>query len=227
MSKPRYATAKNPTLQAVLGGHFRLADEAQAREKLALIAKNFTHSRHQIEGKQPSLHLWIKGFGLEEGDATLGVISHFAIIGYRKEQDYYTLHATKIPTPAGEHPQRAQVKRDNPNWGHPVLRAIRKGKIYPNSAAAQAELELLHREFPKVSIPNGPKLYLMIYCAGRKPKERLVKHILEIAPQGEGCIISAKENLPKPRVKAEPKPVQGYFTAKVAAKRRKRPEAPV
>jgi len=227
--KMRYATIDNPTIQAVVHALYRFESRAEALAQLEALERHFIVSRKQLAGGQPSLHLWIKGYGLAEGDGARGVIGHFAVIGCKQQEGRWTLYATKLETPAETHPQRAQVKRDNPNWGHPVLRAVRKNKAYPSPEAAQSELDVLHRAFPRVSIPNPGKLYIMIYCASRPAKQRMVKHVLEIKalPDG-GYTIDCKENthrpaLPKPSREAAP---QGYFTAKVALRRSRRPKKP-
>lgn len=233
--KVRYATINNPTIQAVLSEMYRFGNERDAKEQLKVLERHFIHSRQQIRNDaHPSVHLWIKGYGVIEGDEVQGIIGHFAIITYKKRDEWFVLYATKVPTEAALHPQRAQIKRDNPNWGHPVLRAIRKKKIYATLAEAEAELTLLHQQFPRVSIPNPGKLYIMIYCSNRPPKERMVKHKLEItvAPEGGGYFIDCKENTrklppkkPVGKMEAEPPVPQGKFTAKVVlAKRKNRPE---
>ena len=76
----------------------------------------------------------------------------------------------------------------------------------------------------------------MIYCPNRPPKQRLVKHILEIEATSDGRYhITCRENTHKPSAKpktpalaqaqenpsaSEPK---GRFTAKITAARLKKP----
>ena len=134
----RYASVNNPTINAVVHALYCLPTQELAREKLELIREHFILSAKQLPSQAyPSVHLWIKGFGLQEEDEAKGVIGHFALISYKKSEDKaeakWLLYATKLDTPAELHPQRAQVMRDNPNWGHPVLRSIRKGKHYKTS----------------------------------------------------------------------------------------------
>ncbi len=227
--KKPYATIANPTIEAVVNTLYRFSTLEEALERLAQLQGHFVSSTKQLENTaQPTLHLWIKGFGVVPEDKAKGVIGHFAIIAVEQRAERWTLTATKLDTPAQNHPQRAQVKRDNPNWGHPVIRGIRKGKAYKTLEEAQSELDLLHTQFPRVSIPNLGKLYIMIYCADRPPKERMVKHILSLKLQQDATyIIECKENLPKekrpmPKIpekpSASPSAPQGYFTAKVALK---------
>ena len=237
MSAPskRYASVNNPTINAVVHALFCLPTEALAREKLDTIREHFIISAKQIANDaHPSVHLWIKGYEVTPEQKEKGVIGNYALISYKKTGEgkdcKWVLNATRLDMPANTHPQRAQVKRDNPNWGHPVLRSIRKGKHYATLEEAQAELNLLHTQFPKVSIPNMGKLFIMIYCSERPPKERMVKHILKIKLQPDATyLIECKENMPKelrgladkkpkkPVAKPlEPSEPKGYFTAKVA-----------
>ena len=231
----RYASVKNPTISAVVHQLFCLPTEELAREKLELIRSHFIISTRQLQNNAtPSIHLWIKGFEVTAEEETKGIIGNFALISYKKSEDTsaakWQLYAMKLESPANTHPQRAQIKRDNPNWGHPVLRSIRKGKHYKTLEEAQAELNLLHEHFPRVTIPNMGKLFIMIYCSDRPAKERMVKHILKIKLQPDASyLIECKENMPKelrqaaankgkklPVADKETQENKGYFTAKVA-----------
>lgn len=235
----RYANISNPTIQAVISGMYRFATAQEAIEQLQTLRRHFIIAKKQINNPEhPSLILWIKGFGLEAGDEKHGVIGHFAIVTFQKNDGRYTLFANKMSVDYREHPQRTQVSRNNPNWGHPILRAVRKGKTYATIEAAQAELTALHETFPKVSIPNPAKLFIMIYCSDRPAKERMVKHVLEIQtnPQGQ-YVISCRENTSKPKQKpktpqadaapAQANAPQGSFTAKIALARTKKGKTPL
>ena len=230
----RYASVNNPTINAVLHKLFRLPDEQEARDRLELIRSHFIVSTKQIGNPaHPSVHLWIKGYEVTPEEKAKGIIGNFAVISYQKLEEKWVLAMTKLDTPIDIHPQRQQVLRDNPNWGHPVLRAIRKGKHYKTLDEAQSELNLLHEHFPKVTIPNMGKLYIMIYCSDRPAKQRMVKHILTIKLEPDATYsIECMENMPKtntgikkrmsPRPEAEPAAPQGYFSAKVALGRHKK-----
>jgi hypothetical protein len=233
----RYASVNNPTINAVVHELYCLPTEELASEKLEQIRSHFIISTKQLNNATPSVHLWIKGFDVKPEQEAQGVIGNFAVVSYKKTDDTaspkWLLYATILDTPAQSHPQRAQVMRDNPNWGHPVMRSIRKGKKYKTLEEAQSELNLLHTQFPRVSIPNMGKLFIMIYCADRPAKSRMVKHILKIKLQPDASYtIECKENLPKEmRPKSDKKPnmpsvnskesvePKGFFTASVALRR--------
>jgi hypothetical protein len=219
-----YATMQSPVIQAIANEMYRLESAMEAGFRVVRLSQQYIVAKKQIPNKDyPSVILWIKGFALREQDAKQGVIGHFALITYKKIGERYTLFATKMDVPAKEHPQRALVIRGNPNWSHPVLRAVRKGKRYPTAEAAQAELALLHEHYPNVTIPTPGALYMMIYCADRPARERMVKHILTIHPDEAkgGYAIDIKENPRKsrPALRHETPPAgapKGKFTAKVA-----------
>lgn len=232
-----YAAITNPTIQAVVSELFRFNTEAEAQHELKVLKRLFVISRKQIDkSRTPSVHLWIKGYGLEGDDEEKGILGHFAIISYRKKDNKYVLFATKLHAEARDHPQRHTPKRENPNFGHPIIRAAKKGKVYPTFEEAQAELNVLHELFPRISLPNPGKLYIMIYCGDRSAKERLVKHIIEIKPTDDGLFqLNLRQNAYKPRLKlADQVPLSrfnaskktvGKFTARVSAtKSKKKPE---
>jgi hypothetical protein len=232
----RYASIRNPTISAITHALYRFASAKEAAERIGMLRNHFIIAKQQIDNPaHPSVILWIKGYGLMPEDAAKGIVGHFAVVSYKENGGKFTLYATKMEADVREHPQRGQVKRDNPNWGHPVLRSARKGRTYPTLEEAEAELALLHEHYPKVSIPNPGKLFIMIYCSDRPAKERMVKHVLEIKANEEGAYyIEVQENAAKnlrkrgkPQPKAESLSPQGYFTAKVALKRKNRPKKPV
>jgi hypothetical protein len=84
----RYASVNNPTINAVVHALYCLPTQELAREKLELIREHFILSAKQLPSQAyPSVHLWIKGFGLQEEDEAKGVIGHFALISYKKSED--------------------------------------------------------------------------------------------------------------------------------------------
>lgn len=233
----RYADSKNPTIQAILSEMYRFASPADAQKQLDMLRGEFIcASRQPVDTENPSLLLWIRGFGLSKDDGAHGVVGHFAQVSIHPIDSAFTLSASHVPVDYRQHPVRGQVDRGNPNWGHPILRAIRKDKRYGAIEDAQKELAALHQAFPKVSIPNPGKLYIMIYCPNRPPKQRLVKHILEIEATSDGQFhITCRENTHKPSAKPKTPAItkgretavsteaQGRFTAKITAARLKKP----
>ena len=163
---PKYATAKHPTIEALVHGLYRYKDRAQALARFQSIAEHFVLSKEQPEttAENPACIFWIKGFGVTDDEVEKGFTGHFAQMEISTlSNGQFSLTAMKIDRPLTSHPQRKRPTSKHPNWGHPIMRAIKKGKIYTTIEAAQAELDQLHLEYPEVSIPGPAKLYIIIY----------------------------------------------------------------
>jgi hypothetical protein len=234
--KPRrYATAMHPTIGAVIAGTYRFANEEQARQQLQIFRDHFVLSRHQNEDMGDNgLILWIKGYSITPEEKKGGFTGNYAMVGINKTKDgKFSLTATKLESELKYHPQRQRPKHKHPNWGHPILRSVKKKRIYPTVEAAQAELQLLHEEYPEVTIPLTNKLYLIIYSRQQEPPAQ--KFVLEVKVGDDGGFFidayaneykggkegAAQESDEKP---AEDSAPEGYFTSMVALKRsRKKP----
>lgn len=238
--KPRrYATAMHPTIGAVLAGTYRFASEEQARQQLQIFRDHFVLSRHQNEeAGDNGIILWIKGYSVTAEEKKGGYTGNYALIGIvRTPEGKFTLTATKLESELKYHPQRQRPKHKHPNWGHPILRSVKKKRVYPAVEAAQAELQLLHEEYPEVTIPLTNKLYLIIYSRQQNPPAQ--KYVLEIkVGEDGGFVIDAYPNEYKSgkdapaaaangiQSPAEAPQPEGYFTSMVALKRsRKKPPA--
>lgn len=194
----KYATIKHPTIEALIGGHYRYKDRAQALARFTSIAKNFVLSKEQpaTTKDDPIVVFWIKGYALAEAELTEGFTGHFTEMRITKRKDgIFTLTATKVEKPLNIHPQKKRPSAKHPNWGHPVMRAVKRGKAYATVEAAQAELELLHLEFPEVTIPGSGKLYIIVYEKRPGITRPTHKIALEIEAQsGGGFIINHRDN---------------------------------
>lgn len=235
--QPNYATAKNPSISAIIHEMFCLP-EAQAREKLQALREHFITSKEQPkDAPQYSVILWIKDYALTEEELKKGFMGNFALISYKTTgKDEFTLYATKIESELRYHPKRKHTGQRMPNWGHPVLRGVKRGKRYDTVDAINKEFAQLHKEYPDVTIPNPGKLYVMIY--GRTTEPRVQKYVLEIKLDNEKnqYYIESRVNQYETRAPARPtsaaadEPInqaapQGYFTARVALQRsKKRPK---
>lgn len=231
MPSDRYAHIDHPAISAILHELFRFHSEAEAAQQLAQMAEQFVISKKQPKAEKPSLLLWIKGYELNGSDKA--VIGNYAIISCKEIDGRVALYATKQDVPGKEHPQRAQILRGTPNWGHPVMRAVRKKKVYESRGDVMANLASLHEDFPTVSTPTPDALYILVYCSERPANARMVKFKLTAEPCGEksGFLIGCKEinrkvTVPLPHKQPRENP-KGKFSAKVAASRgrRKKPTA--
>ncbi len=235
-----YATIRHPNIEAVTEALFRLESIDQAKERLNSISDYFIISKDQPdpeEGVQP-LKLWIKGYGLTPEDEAKGFLGHYAIVrAVRLDNGVYTLTAEKVVMAPRFHPQRVRPKRKHPDWGHPILRKIRKGITFATVEEGQTMLQDLHQQFPEVTIPNANKLFCIIYQKredASKPVQKFV-FTIEVLSEG-GYTIQWRENSYKPSAKppTPPKPSisvgattndgpvepAGYFSSKVLLKRK-------
>lgn len=256
-ARKRYATVLHPTIEAVVSALFRLPSEEAAMKRLASIRDYFIISRSESrDGKEVladtetatppaeadprELKLWIKGFGVSEEDEKKGFLGNYALLRVTAlEGGKWTITAEKLDVPAKNHPQRKRIIRHHPNWGHPVLRNVKKKKLYPSPEEARKALLQLHEEFPDVSIPNNDKLFIITYARTTDGSNPIQKIVLEIKPSGhDGCIIDWRPNDPArrklPGSAESKKPAdaegkgeeKGYFTTMVEIKRRRKVARP-
>lgn len=182
----RYATVLHPTIGAVIAGTYRFATEEQARQQLGIFRDNFVLSKHQGAAEhENNILLWIKGYMVNSSEKSNGWTGNYCAIGIVKRADgKFTLEGRKVESDLKYHPQRQRPKHKHPNWGHPILRSVKKKRIYQTVEAAQAELQQLHEEYPEVTIPLTNKLYLIIYSRQQNPPAQ--KFVLELKVDDEG-----------------------------------------
>ena len=182
-----YASVNNPSIEAAIHGLYRFETPKQAMDRLNTIRAHFTLSKHQLEDAEGewSAVLWIRGYEVTPEEEAEGYLGNYAMIrGIKAPEGHYTLVTEKMPVESKKHPQRKQKKHPYPNWGHPILRAVKKGRVYETLEDIRAELTQLHSEYPETTIPGLNKLFLMIH--GKPPREDLVakgkvnKYLLKI-----------------------------------------------
>jgi len=232
--KERYASADNIHINAVISGMYRFATEREAIEKLQYFKSQFTTSKKLAEESPPRecVLLWIKDYEVDAKQDRDGYLGNYAFFTYEQlEDDNYTITATKLDIDLKRHPRRKRPKATMPNWGHPILRSVKKGKIYPTIEAITEDLQKLHMEYPTTSVPAQNKMYVMVYGRRDNPKKPVQKYVLEIvAVQGGGFKIEYSINEYEPKEKpAVPKQEEGqeqqpmgHFASMIAAKRNKR-----
>lgn len=222
------ASVKHPSIKAVLDQKYRLPALEDAKARLEILKNHFICSKEQKEAD--GLHLWIEGFALTTPEKKKGFLGHYALIRIRKlSQGHYTLIAEKQETELGLHPQKRRPRQTHPDWGHPVLRAVKKQKRYATEAEAQQALDALHTAFPRISIPQTGKMYIIIYSQVPKSKQRTHKYVLSISKDAQGAYyIDARLNMRQPGdtpsalVPKGADDVKGHFTGKVVAQRKRR-----
>ncbi len=198
--RKRYANVQNPTIQAILGGHFRFQTPQQAQKRLDYLRENFIIARlpEDVEPDPLQVKLWIKGYGLSEQLQREGYLGNYAKIEVvrAKQRDRWTIKAVMLVIDKKYHPQRCQPVRRHPNWGHPIMRDIKRGRVHKRVKSAQHELKRLHDTFPEVSIPLTNKMYIMVYQKTTDGKPPIKKWVLEIkaTEDGRGFFIDYYEN---------------------------------
>ena len=230
MTQKKYATISNPSINAVLKSLFRFASEAQALDRIQQLKDHFVTSK-QSESPKTAI-IWVRGYALTEDEIGQVFTGNFAAISIKKTAEKFTLNATKIPPELRLHPQRKRPQKSHPDWGHPILRQVKKKRIFNTIEEASNELNRLHAEFPEISIPDETRLLIIIYEKLEGIKSPVQKYKFEIKPLSEGgFFIDYKRNSPAvklpPSDKISPNE-NGYFSTMIKLKKRKRlpkPEA--
>lgn len=110
-----------------------------------------------------SIRLWVRGLDVTDEERDARYIGNFAVLSCRHlPHGKAQLSLTKLAS-ALNHPQRARFKAAHPNWGHPILRQILRGKLYETAARACGDLQILHEEYPDTSILVGTRLHLIVF----------------------------------------------------------------
>ncbi len=193
----KYATVQHPTIEALVHGLYKYINRKDAVSRMEGIRGNFVMSKDAPPStkEDPIAVFWIKGYAVTEKEAADGFTGHFCRMEIAtNSKGQFTLAASKVEVPLAKHPQKKRAQSTHPNWGHPVMRSIKKGKVYPTLEAAAGELELLHLEYPEVSIPGVNKLYLIIYEKREGVKQPTRKVALELVAKDAGFTILCKDN---------------------------------
>lgn len=160
----KYATTRHPLIEAVVEGLFQLETKKQAEARMKELRETFVFSREQVADEPEAARLWIRGYGVSEEEMAQGYRGHFGIIRlFEKDDGKWTLLTEKEDVALDKHPQKERPKQAHPDWGHPLLREIKKATIYESMDEAYAVLEKLHVAFPETSIPGKDKLHIIIY----------------------------------------------------------------
>jgi hypothetical protein len=230
-AQKKYATVFHPTMEAVVEELFYFADKQKAEARLSNIRDTFVGKKLPVGEDWPSDEyvLWIRGFGLSPEEEESGYRGHYARIHVAKGDDeLWTLKAEKIDEPLHKHPQRKRPDHNHPDWNYPVMRGIKKERIYEDYDQALGELETLHIDFPDVTIPGKGKLHIIIY-EGKEADNYTNKYLLQIKTIDDDgrCMIEYKLKDPAPKKTPalkqkrheETEEVLGSFTQKLKGER--------
>lgn len=230
----RYANASNKHIEALILGLYRFTSEQAAHDKILQLQSQFTIARETLHTPEnPSFSLWIKDFDMTDAERDKGYMGNYASVRIASiDGGLFTLVSNKLETELRYHPRRKRKTADMPNWGHPILRKIKDGRTFPSLADAQAELDQLHLEYPKTSVPGNHALYAMIFSRQNNIKQPVQRYVLEIQNrQGGGFTIAYRinETDQKPKkpssksvTKLKPEVASmGHFASMVSLKRKK------
>lgn len=198
-TKKKYASVKNPTIEAIITENFRFANQEQAKTRLEALRDTFIVSRlpDDIDPNPKELKLWIRGYGLSSKMREQGYIGNYARFEVKRaDKGKWTISPVLLSIDKKYHPQRRQPPRRHPNWGHPIMRDIQKNRVHKQVDTAQNELARLHELFPEVSIPLTNKMYIMVYQKTDDGQPPIKKWVLEIkaTEDGSGFYIDSYPN---------------------------------
>lgn len=201
-----YATVKNAVINAVVKQLFSFENEQQAISRLGKIKQQFVVSKQAKTSPDSSkVILWIEGYHINKADKELGYKGNFAILSIAKIEDRFTITATKIESDVCTHPKRKKEKQNHPDWGHYILRNIKKKCLYFSLDEAKQDLATLHAEYPEISIPAEYHLWLMVYgtVAGEKSPVNKYRFIVRPLPDGTFVIDYKIASVPQPYEKSK------------------------
>lgn len=223
----KYAAVGNPTINAVLKSLYRFETEAQALDRIGQLKEHFVTSKHTAPGQTPNAAIiWVRGYELTEQEQKGGYTGNYAHISCKADGGKFTLHAVKLESDLRYHPQRKRPKKKHPDWGHPILRDIKKKRVFDSIEQAAKELQRLHEEFPEVSIPDETRLMIILYEKVEGVKSPVQKYKFEVKPIPQGGVFIDYRRNNKTK-KSPPTTVQntentGYFTSMVNLKRKRK-----
>lgn len=214
----KIASIRSPLFQAITRGLFTFPNRDAAFQKLEAIRDIYETSSQLPKAKEGHVVLWIKGYDVSAEEVKAGYLGHYAELQpVEREDGSWFIVAKRLDVALSRHPQKQREEHRHPDWGHPILKAVKKATTYPSVKAAGEELAKLHRDYPETSIPTGPELYIMIYEKESDPSVQ--RYILRIEPDGEkGVVITAERNRYRQEMEqteAESEP-EGSFAARVA-----------
>lgn len=234
------ATSKHELIEAALNGLYRLPQFEDATKKLLDLKEKFIVSKEQpllTDAQNPALKIWIKGFEVTKEEKEKGAIGNFAIIKVSKINNKFSLIGEKIEVELKLHPQKINKDLLHPNANNNfLLKEILAKKTYDELEKANAILEKLHTNFPKVSIPGLNKLRVIMYNNKKTPP--LERIIIEIKASKEGGFYfevsqnTFKRDAKKPKqlitvekpkeANEETSGQKGYFTSLIELKKKPR-----
>lgn len=233
----RIASTSHPIIHALLNQLYVFPTKQAALTYVEKLKRDFIFSRQlkdfpPFEGDEfSSAILWVKNFQISNDELAQGYTGNFAEIDYIHEKNVHTLNLKKLDIDLKLHPQKKRDKKSTPDWGHPILRSIKKGRVYNSRLEAQTELNLLCFSYPNICIPAENHMMMMIYeksSATQSPVQKYILSIQEIAHAKFQILYEKRNPAHHPRMKKKKynkqsssnKETIGFFTEKLHKKGR-------
>lgn len=188
-NKKRYASVKDYDIKKLLFPNkkyrYLFPNKDTAIKQLDNFRKKYIVSREEeVEPVIDELKFWIRGLinnnpspareGLPKGE--------YICVNIFKDQKkkYFEFRYEILDVSPSQHPQRRQVIKTNPNWGFPILRDFKKGKIYTSLEKPCHEFSRLEEYFPS-SAKRGDVNTLYLSIAEKiEDKLSFIKYIFKI-----------------------------------------------
>ncbi len=178
---PKVATSNHPLLRQLLRPRQRAGTKEKARARLQHIGKLFIQSK---DGRSDDgFRLWVRGYGLTKQEREAGYTGNFVIFHIVEDPDGHRIVACKEQVELAQHPERVRTPTGTmPNWGFPVLRSVKKERLFYSKEEAEAHLQELVDAYPKSVKQKGQTTKAAIYI--RHP---------EIGPMVEKILLRIEE----------------------------------
>ncbi len=184
----RTATIRSFELVPILNSEsnfvYQYDKKSFAIQRLQDIRRKYIISKENEELEEDNLLLWIKGYEITEKEELEGYLGNFCIVSLVESKEGFSFKAEKIKKPLSNHPQKKRKNNLHPNWGHPILRKIRKQHFFYGESEARLQLNKLLNEYPKSAIPAGNRLYIFVWNreyleGGSKPFKKFIFEVVE------------------------------------------------
>jgi len=201
---PLLACISDATLIPIFRDGQRFRTREDARHSIEHLRHKYQHTRNDA-GLPDDLLLWVSGFDLSQEDQERGLVGNFARLTIEQGADgWFSIAVMKIVR--DRHPIRAYKRgRQHPNWGHPILRRIVSGRVFPNERAAIEDLKALAEEYPRPARSDWARRRLGMIVwepidrqSGSERVNPTRPYIFEVVEEPAGITVSYRPNDRRP-----------------------------
>lgn len=174
----KIACTFNPIFEKIINGTAIFETKEEAENEVERLKGIYAFSKKLSKNGQEIL--WIRGYEISAEEEKEGYFGHFAEIHLGEKADgKFILEARKKNIELNSHPQRKRVIRRNPDWGHPALRSIKKGKLFNSKDEILAVFQQIATEYPETASIKDESLSCLVYS--KKEKPFIKKYIFNIS----------------------------------------------